>query len=214
MLYYCNNGLWDRPDIFFWPTPFSNFARFAPLNDIRAYIAWSWKTTLITLIFFTWMISNFKYKWPPEQSNTLTIAPFVDKLHGIKGMLVIFGPGFWHLAWERWIGPVNLFFVCCVSKKYDYINLHLNDNSTQINQCIVFKFSDHKGNIYPYPVLAKTLQFRHYIFNIFFYHTSIPNILMYGQLACVSKKAEKFQSSRQFHAWAIFICILNCDSMI
>ena len=38
---------------------------FAPLNDVRAYIAWSWKTTLITWIFFTRMVSNFKYKWPP-----------------------------------------------------------------------------------------------------------------------------------------------------
>ena len=25
---------------------------FAPLNDVRAYIAWSWKTTLITRIFW------------------------------------------------------------------------------------------------------------------------------------------------------------------
>ena len=25
---------------------------FAPLNDVRAYIAWSWKTTLITWIFY------------------------------------------------------------------------------------------------------------------------------------------------------------------
>ena len=25
---------------------------FAPLNDVRAYIAWSWKTTLITWFFF------------------------------------------------------------------------------------------------------------------------------------------------------------------
>ena len=37
---------------------------FAPLNDVRAYIAWSWKVTLITWFFFTRMISNFKYKWP------------------------------------------------------------------------------------------------------------------------------------------------------
>ena len=30
-------------------TPFPpNFARFLHLNDVRAYIAWSWKTTLIT----------------------------------------------------------------------------------------------------------------------------------------------------------------------
>ena len=33
-------------------TLFSNFAHFAPLNDIRAYIAWSWKTTLIMWIFY------------------------------------------------------------------------------------------------------------------------------------------------------------------
>ena len=38
----------------------------APLNDVRAYIAWSWKTTLITWFFFTRMISNFKYKWPRD----------------------------------------------------------------------------------------------------------------------------------------------------
>ena len=43
----------------------------APLNDVRAYIAWSWKTTPITwfffffFFFFTRMISNFKCKWPP-----------------------------------------------------------------------------------------------------------------------------------------------------
>ena len=45
---------------------------FAPLNDVRAYIAWSRKTTLITF-FFTRMISNFRYKWPPEPAiHTMT----------------------------------------------------------------------------------------------------------------------------------------------
>ena len=39
---------------------------FAPLNDVRTYIAWSWKTTLIMRIFFTRMIFSFKYKCPPE----------------------------------------------------------------------------------------------------------------------------------------------------
>ena len=43
---------------------------FAPLNDVRAYIAWSWKTTLIMWFFFTRMISNFKYKWPPWAKTT------------------------------------------------------------------------------------------------------------------------------------------------
>ena len=35
-----------------WPKThhFSNFACFVPLNDIRVYSAWSWKTTLITWI--------------------------------------------------------------------------------------------------------------------------------------------------------------------
>ena len=52
---------------------------FAPLNheviNRRAYIAWSWKTTLaclITWIFFTGKISNFRNKWknkPNKQTN-------------------------------------------------------------------------------------------------------------------------------------------------
>ena len=39
---------------------------FAPLNNVRAYIAWSWKTTLITWIFFR--------GWYPT-SNTSTPPP-------------------------------------------------------------------------------------------------------------------------------------------
>ena len=46
-------------------TLFSNFARFCTPKRCHAYIAWSWKTTLIMWIFFTGMISNFKYKCPP-----------------------------------------------------------------------------------------------------------------------------------------------------
>ena len=43
---------------------------FAPLNDVRMYIVWSLKTTLITWIFFfTRMISNFKYKCPPPHRD-------------------------------------------------------------------------------------------------------------------------------------------------
>ena len=38
---------------------------FAPLNDVRAYIAWSWKNNPNYVNFFTRMISNFKNKWPP-----------------------------------------------------------------------------------------------------------------------------------------------------
>ena len=39
---------------------------FAPLNDVRAYIAWSWKNNPNYVNFFTRMISNFKNKWPPR----------------------------------------------------------------------------------------------------------------------------------------------------
>ena len=50
---------------------------FAPLKDVRVYIAYSWKTTLITWIFFTRMISNFKHKWPPGAYYKML---FYDKL--------------------------------------------------------------------------------------------------------------------------------------
>ena len=50
---------------------------FAPLNDVRAYIAWFWrkkKKNLITWFFFYEDdTSNFKYKFPPgsrRQKNT------------------------------------------------------------------------------------------------------------------------------------------------
>ena len=41
----------------------------------------------------------------------MPIAPSVEKLHAIKGMLVIFTFGV-----GCWIGAVNLFNVLCVSK--------------------------------------------------------------------------------------------------
>ena len=40
------------------------FACFAPLNDVRAYIVWSWKTTLIMWIFYKDNI-NLIYSGPP-----------------------------------------------------------------------------------------------------------------------------------------------------
>ena len=56
---YQNLSLWPKSHTFF---PILHV--FAPLNDVRAYIAWSWKTNVITWNFFTRMISNFKYKCP------------------------------------------------------------------------------------------------------------------------------------------------------
>ena len=50
-----------------WPKTYPFFpilAVFAPLNDVRAYIAWSWKHPNY-MNFVTRMISNFKYKWTP-----------------------------------------------------------------------------------------------------------------------------------------------------
>ena len=42
---------------------------------------------------------------------------------------------FVHLASELWIKAViePMCNVCCVSKKYDYISLYLNDNNAQIH---------------------------------------------------------------------------------
>ena len=42
-----NVSIWPKTHPFFFPI----LHVFAPLNDVRAYIAWSWKTTLITWIF-------------------------------------------------------------------------------------------------------------------------------------------------------------------
>ena len=82
-------------------------------------------------------------------------------------MMVIFTFG---VALQRWIRAVNLFIVCCVSEKYDYISLHFNVNSTQIYQSLVFKFSDHKANIFLH-VFAKTLQ----LVNILYFDIFLEN---------------------------------------
>ena len=55
---------------------FPNVHIFEPLNDVCVYIAWSWKTTLITWIFFTRIISNFKYKSPPPPPPPRCPSPF------------------------------------------------------------------------------------------------------------------------------------------
>ena len=48
---------------------------YVPLNDVRAYIAWSLNPNYVNL--FTRMISNFKYKRPPpgvRESRVVEIA--------------------------------------------------------------------------------------------------------------------------------------------
>ena len=55
---------------------------FAPLNDVHAYIAWSWKTTLNYMIFFTRIISNFKYKWPAP--GLFVVDGHINKMHAYR----------------------------------------------------------------------------------------------------------------------------------
>ena len=43
-------------------------------------------------------------------------------------------------------------------QNYDCINLHLNDNSSQIHQLIVFKLLEHKGNMCSYSLMSKVLE--------------------------------------------------------
>ena len=54
----------------------------------------------------------------------MPIAPSAEILLAIKGMCVIFTFGIGMLDWNS--EPFN---VCCVGKKYDYINLLLIDNT-------------------------------------------------------------------------------------
>ena len=89
-----------------WPKThpcFPSLHVFALLNDVRAYIAWSWKTTLIT--FFSRMISNFKYKClpPPPRvtqvgsQNVLTLTVGLCNSIGTvaKPTTFIFNYGWW-----------------------------------------------------------------------------------------------------------------------
>ena len=69
----------------------------------------------------------------------------------------------------------NTAFQCALCEEnYDYINLHLNDNSSQIHQSIVFKLWDHKTNICSYSLIAKILELLDILSLIFFRKSSIP----------------------------------------
>ena len=83
----------------------------------------------------------------------MPIAPSFERLHPIKEMLVIFTFGIRTLDWSS--KPDQC--VLCV-QNYDYINLHLNDNSSQIHQSTVFKSSQHKANMCSYSLMSKILE--------------------------------------------------------
>ena len=54
-------------------TPFFSILHvFAPLNDVRAYSAWSWKTTLITWIFGRAWYPPLTFEWPPQGRGLVT----------------------------------------------------------------------------------------------------------------------------------------------
>ena len=60
-----NMSIWPKTHPFFF-----NFARFAPLNAVRAYSAWSWKTTIITWTFGrAWYPLTFE--WAPREMKVL-----------------------------------------------------------------------------------------------------------------------------------------------
>ena len=134
---------------------------FSPCLLYRLYQNdWYWDTTEFSDFFFIMSWTNLDLNtYIFEISIVLSVIRIlVFAITPSVYMLLKESWWFLHLESERWIGAVNLFTVCCVSKKYDYINLHLNDNSTQKNQSIVFQFFDHKANIYPYLLFAKTSQ--------------------------------------------------------
>ena len=58
-------------------TLFSNFACFCTLNVVRAYSAWSWKTTLITWIFGrAWYPLDVRVAPPPRVCPSLKMERF------------------------------------------------------------------------------------------------------------------------------------------
>ena len=80
---------------------------FAPLNDVCTYIAWSWKTSLITWIFFTRIISNFKCKCPPPGAwNAMSYVELQQKVidllapqHQYERTLTLQWPRYFYSRW-------------------------------------------------------------------------------------------------------------------
>ena len=77
-----------------WPKTYP-FPNFAPLNDVRAYIAWSWKTTLITWIFYEDDI-QLQIQVPPQANNTETCTYMLQQLTALPILLVL-----------QYLGPTN-----------------------------------------------------------------------------------------------------------
>ena len=84
-----NLSIWPKTHLFF---PILHV--FALLSDVRAYIAWSWKTTLIN--FFSRMISNLKYKCPP-QGHIVGLCNHGNSI-GTEPTTFIFNYGWWYIT--------------------------------------------------------------------------------------------------------------------
>ena len=89
-----NLSIWPKTHPFF---PILHV--FAPLNDVRAYIALSWKTTLITWIFLRGWYPTWNTSGPPRVNSTYTI---------------------WHIGWNisypspwKYIMEYPLFMFIC-----------------------------------------------------------------------------------------------------
>ena len=81
---------------------------FAPLNDVRAYIAWSWKTTLITWIFLRGWYPTSDTSGPPGTSGYRTQLSFWYRCAGIWN---------WPLLYLESFGEPNK---CCLVNYYHF----------------------------------------------------------------------------------------------
>ena len=73
---------------------------FAPLNDVRAYIAWSWKTTLITWFFYADDIQLQIQVAPPGSKNKFWVSPQKKKQNKTKQLKTLEERLNYHLNWS------------------------------------------------------------------------------------------------------------------
>ena len=130
-------------------------------------------TIFVLEILLKYQVTNWWLKnllmWANEEAD---FSPEINKsfiFHGM-GLLLIFTFGVRTL--DRSSEPVQCALAWLGEWKYDYINLHLNDNSSQIHLSIVFKLSDHKANICSYSLIAKILELLDILYFWYFFRKS------------------------------------------
>ena len=78
---FLNLSIMSFPKFVYMPknTPFFQILHvFAPLNDVRAYSAWSWKTTLITWIFGRAWYPLDIFECPPQEGEECLFSLYMD----------------------------------------------------------------------------------------------------------------------------------------